>query len=312
MGNKKIIIDTDPGIDDAQAILIALGKDSNVDIVALTTVQGNVPVKNTSLNALRLLKVANRQDIPVFQGCENPMLQAPHHAGYYHGEDGFGDAPDGAAPGAEHLQKEHAVNSLIHLVNQQPGELSLVALGPLTNIATAISLDSQFGTKLKDCVIMGGNYKGIGNVTASAEFNFFNDPEAAHVVLEKLSCPITMVTWELCEGMKYPPEFLTKLTSQPGDKASFMKNITGLAAQRSNKNQHYIMCDELAMVAAMRNDSILESHDVYAQVEVAGKLTRGQVVLDWRNITGKTPNVKIVTKMDTKIIEDLLFKAYNS
>uniref|UniRef100_A0A0L8IEV3 Inosine/uridine-preferring nucleoside hydrolase domain-containing protein n=1 Tax=Octopus bimaculoides TaxID=37653 RepID=A0A0L8IEV3_OCTBM len=311
MGNKKIIIDTDPGIDDAQAILMALGKDSSVDVVAITTVQGNVPVMNTSLNTLRLLKVANRLDIPVFQGCKHPLMQTVQHAQYYHGKDGFGDVADSEAPGLDHLQKEHAVNALIHLVNQNPGELHLVCLAPLTNIATAITLDPDFGSKLKSCYMMGGNYKGVGNVSRSAEFNFYNDPEAASIVLKKLSCPITLITWELCEDLKQPTSFLENLLSHPGKKTAFIQTIFKSTMNRIKEHKRYIMCDEFAVAAIINDQCVLDSVELYAEVELNGSITRGQMVPDWRNITGKSSNVRIVTKMDMNIVEDILKKCYD-
>ncbi|XP_029657176.1 inosine-uridine preferring nucleoside hydrolase-like isoform X2 [Octopus sinensis] len=309
--NKKIIIDTDPGIDDAQAILMALGKDSSVDVVAITTVQGNAPVMNTSLNTLRLLKVANRQDIPVFQGCKYPLMQRAQHAQYYHGKDGLGDVPDSEAPGLDHLQKEHAVNALIHLVNQNPGELHLVSLAPLTNIATAITLDPDFGSKLKSCYIMGGNYKGVGNISRSAEFNFYNDPEAASIVLKKLSCPITLITWELCEDLKQPSSFLKNQLSLPGKKAAFMQKIYKSTMERIDKDQSYILCDELTVAAIMNDQCVLDSVELYAEVELDGSITRGQMVPDWRNRMGKASNVRIVTKMDMNIVVDILKKCYD-
>ncbi|XP_036368220.1 inosine-uridine preferring nucleoside hydrolase-like isoform X3 [Octopus sinensis] len=310
--NKKIIIDTDPGIDDAQAILMALGKDSSVDVVAITTVQGNAPVMNTSLNTLRLLKVANRQDIPVFQGCKYPLMQRAQHAQYYHGKDGLGDVPDSEAPGLDHLQKEHAVNALIHLVNQNPGELHLVSLAPLTNIATAITLDPDFGSKLKSCYIMGGNYKGVGNISRSAEFNFYNDPEAASIVLKKLSCPITLITWELCEDLKQPSSFFEKLLIHPGKKTALMQKVFKNAMKQAEARQRYaVMCDELAMAAIVNDQCVLDSVELYAEVELNGSKTRGQMVPDWTNITGKPSNVQIVTKMDLNIVVDILKKCYD-
>ncbi|CAE1318289.1 Probable uridine nucleosidase 2 [Acanthosepion pharaonis] len=311
-GERKrlFLIDTDPGLDDAQAILMALAVDS-INVIALTTVQGNSSSYASCLNALRLLKVADRLDIPVFPGCERALISPTLTAPLYHGEDGFGDVPDKEAPGLDMAQSEHAVLGLIRLIQENPGEITLVALGPLTNIAMAIRLEPTLGTKLKNCYIMGGNYRGIGNVTRSAEFNFANDAEAAHIVLTELKCPITLITWELCTDMKQPLTFWERLLTLPGRKAAFMHNIQNNVRRRKEDYGFYIMCDELAMAAAINEETILESHAVYAEVETQGKITKGQLVSDWRNSTGKQANVRLVTKMDINQVEELLINTYN-
>ncbi|WAR30402.1 URH2-like protein [Mya arenaria] len=173
-GQRKLLIDTDAGVDDAQAILMAL-KSPDVDVIGITCVAGNVDAMQVGKNVLRVLQVVNRLDVSV---------------DYYHGSDGLGDVPDPEAPDKSLIQSEHAVNALIRLSKKYKGELSLVCLAPLTNIAMGLRLDPGLGPRLK-------HWKG--NITVAAEFNFYFDPEAAYVVLNQLKAPITIVTWETCD-----------------------------------------------------------------------------------------------------------------
>lgn len=307
---RLFLIDTDPGLDDAQAILMALAVD-NINVLALTTVQGNASSYCSCVNALRLLKVADRLDIPVYLGCERPMVSPPLNATYYHGEDGFVDMPDSEAPGLNMAQTEHAVFALINLIQKYPGEVTLVTLGPLTNVAMAIRLEPNLGTKIKDCYIMGGNYRGVGNITRSAEFNFANDPEAAQIVLTELKCPITMITWELCTDMQQPYAFWQKLISLPGQKAAFMQKLHHHLNSRQQIPDFFVFCDELAMAVAIDDGIILEGQNLYAEVETQGKITKGQLVLDWKNVTGKPANVRIVTNVNIDRFEELLINSFN-
>ena len=176
----KIIIDTDPGIDDAQAIAFAIAH-PDIDLLGLTTVFGNASIDITSRNALKLLEIFGRADIPVAQGASKPLKQdrlpSPD---FVHGIDGLGnlnlDAPKTT------LQSQSAVQFIIEAVNLNPGEITLVAVGPLTNIAEAVALDPSLPSKVKGLIVMGGNIDEAGNVSPVAEANFLGDPHAADIV----------------------------------------------------------------------------------------------------------------------------------
>ncbi|XP_074661695.1 uncharacterized protein LOC141914321 isoform X1 [Tubulanus polymorphus] len=259
---RKLIIDTDAGLDDAQAIMMVLA-DPNVELLALTTVTGNVHVDQVNVNVLRVLKLCNKLDIPVYQGSSDPLVGEYDKGGAvsYHGKDGLGDVPNPEVVDMSLIKSEPAVSALTRLVNQYPGEISLVAIGPLTNVAKAIRTDEKFGSKLKECYIMGGNYDGIGNITPYAEFNFYVDPEAANETLTKLGCPITIITWELCLRHPLTWEYYDTFIGRPHLLCKFIaaaenRSVTG---QRNN-NDRYRCSDQFAAAIAI-DESVAEEYE---------------------------------------------------
>lgn len=312
MTKKKLIIDCDTGIDDAQAILIALSQD--VEVLAITCVAGNVTVENVCVNVLKVLEVCERTDIPVYKGATCSMLGELTPASHFHGHDGLGDAEGIPYPDMSLLKSEHAVNALIRLVNEYPGEITLVAMGPLTNIALACRLDPSICSKLKDLVIMGGNIEAKGNMFVSAEFNFHADVEAAYVVLNEVTSPISLVTWEVCLNHAFALDFCDVYNSQGTRKSHFAKKISRKSIEFYKKELAgmgigYTNCDCLAMVVAVQPDIVSKETSVYASVERHGHLTLGQMVVDWRGHLGKKHNVMIVQEVDMESFKDLMIKS---
>ncbi|XP_028396688.1 probable uridine nucleosidase 2 [Dendronephthya gigantea] len=306
MANKvKVIIDTDCGVDDAQAILIMLSKEfsDRIDVVGITCCSGNVLVDQVVINVLKVLTAAERLDIPVCKGAYSPLLPVDFDASHYHGDDGLGDSKEVPEPDVTLLQGEHAVNYLVRMSQECCGEITLLTIGPQTNIALACRMDPNFGKNFKKLVIMGGNYQGKGNVTICSEFNFHFDPEAALVVLKEFTCPIIMVTWELCIGYEITHEFLAQCLDQGTTKSKFAKKITAMLHQLYLDRvrclpTHVVQCDQFAASIIACPEIILEQENVYATVEVQGCYTRGQMVIDWRNKLKKRKNVFIVTEID--------------
>ncbi|KAJ4455539.1 putative nucleoside hydrolase [Paratrimastix pyriformis] len=194
MGKHKVIIDTDPGIDDAVALMLALSN-PDIDLLAITTVSGNQSLVNTTRNAQRILRFFASGDQscnlpPLYRGCDRPLVCEPVHVVEIFGSDGFGDADWTSFPEvttetpATEPQLEHASNAIVRLVRQYPNEVSLVCIGPLTNIAVALRLEPALPTLVRQIVVMGGSTQGVGNTTAVGEFNVCADPEAAKVILE--------------------------------------------------------------------------------------------------------------------------------
>ncbi|XP_063069755.1 inosine-uridine preferring nucleoside hydrolase [Engraulis encrasicolus] len=311
---KKLLIDVDCGVDDAQAIMIALAA-RNVQVLGITCVHGNTVVENVCKNVLRVLKVCGRQEIPVFKGASKPILGVPIDAGHFHGQDGLGDAPDPSAPGLDQLQGEGAVQALVRIVNEHPGEVSLVATAPLTNLALAIRIDPTISQKLKGLYIMGGNTESRGNTTACAEFNFACDPEAAYIVLNDYLCPTYIASWEFTCRSKLPWEFCTDWLAQDTKKAKFMTqifshSIEACKSERIDKElvdgQGFIPCDAYALAAAIDDAFILDSDCVAVTVELCGTHTRGMMVLDTLDTLKKTHQATIMKKVDLEKFKKML------
>ncbi|XP_077993336.1 nucleoside hydrolase-like isoform X1 [Glandiceps talaboti] len=309
----KVVIDTDAGVDDAEAILMALAQ-PDVEVVAITCVHGNTYVDQVCVNVLRTLQVCNRLDIPVFKGASLSLQGSDDRAHEYHGSDGLGDATDHKEVDTGLIQSEHAVNALIRYANEMKGELTLIAIGPLTNLALAIRMDPEFTTKLKNVVIMGGNIEGRGNCTSiGAEFNFFADADAAFAVLNHCTLPLSIIAWEVCMRHFNLPTFdwFMKWVNMPTEKAKFIKKIRQkhIDQERFKKLGHFRSCDTLAMAVALKPAIVLESEKKFAIVELNGSLTRGQMVVDWMGRLEKKENINIVLKLDRQVYLEMMEQA---
>ncbi|XP_027020668.1 inosine-uridine preferring nucleoside hydrolase [Tachysurus fulvidraco] len=313
---KKLLIDVDCGVDDAQAIMMALAV-PDVQILGFTCVHGNSSIENVCKNVLRVLQACDRMEIPVFRGASKPLLGDSINASLFHGHDGLGDAPDPNAPGLELVQKEGAVSAIIRIVNEHPGEVSLVATGPLTNLALAVRLEPMLPEKLKGLYVMGGNTDSRGNTTVCGEFNFTADPEAAYIVLNEYLCPTYIACWEFTCRHSLPWEFCDTWLAQDTAKARFMKKIFQHSMDMCNNERlckeqvaepGFISCDSFAMAAAI-NDKIIESDHKAVTVELTGKHTRGMMVVDHIDELKKTHKAYIMKKMDLEEFKTLLINA---
>ncbi|XP_076579983.1 inosine-uridine preferring nucleoside hydrolase-like [Chaetodon auriga] len=311
---KKLILDVDTGVDDAQAIMIALA-DPNVEILAITCCSGNTPLENACKNTLRVLQKCSKLNIPVYRGCEQPLLAEPRHAGDFHGKDGLGDVPDPDAPGLDMLQKEKAQQAMIDIVNCHPGEVTLVATAALTNLAVAVQLDPSFPKNLKALYIMGGNTESRGNTTVCGEFNFVVDPEAAYIVLERYTCPTYIASWEFSCRNSLPWSFIDTWLAQSTDKACFMECIsrhTRKTAQSADyqgeqtEGAGFNPCDAFALAAAIEDSLVIESEEVAATVELEGTHTRGMMVLDYMKLLKKEHKVTIMKKVDLELFKKMM------
>ncbi|XP_018546217.1 inosine-uridine preferring nucleoside hydrolase [Lates calcarifer] len=314
---KKLFIDADTGVDDAQAIMVALTA-PDVEILGITCCYGNTPLENVLKNTLRVLKVCNRLDIPVYRGCSGPLLAKRRDAGDYHGKDGLGDVPDPDAPGLDLLQKRRGVTAMIKTVNQNPGEVSLVATAPLTNLAVAVQLDPSFPKKLKALYIMGGNTDSRGNTTVCGEFNFVADPEAAYIVLERYTCPTYIAPWEFSCRNSLPWSFCKEWLCQNTEKAAFMKKITALSMTKAQSEDYqkeitegkgFNSCDTYAMAAAIDDSFVTESDEVGVTVELEGKFTRGMMVLDYMELLSKKHKAFIMKTVDLEKLKEMFMNS---
>ncbi|MFT4256679.1 MAG: nucleoside hydrolase [Pseudoxanthomonas sp.] len=304
---KKIplLIDTDPGVDDALAILMAFN-DENHDVVGLGIAAGNVGLEYTVRNALKLCEIAGRGDVPVFAGCASPLVFAPREdAAHVHGRDGFGDV--GFAPAVRTAESEHAAQAILRLSHQYAGELLLVALGPLTNIALALKLDPALPQRIRRFVVMGGAVSAHGNITAAAEFNIGFDPEAAHVVFEAFP-RIDLADWEATIAHGFLHDKAEGWLQAASPRARFYDAISLRTRKWSAdcRGDHWHSADALAMAYALQPGGALELVERPVQVETAGSLTRGATVTDWNRQTGRPDNARILLRYDQARFEGLV------
>ena len=296
----RIVIDTDAGVDDAQAIMMALTY-PGVSVEAITTLTGNVHVDWVVKNIFTILDIM-RAEVPVYRGADQPLLPGRWQPETnIHGEDGLGNYQN--RPAIDHHQPRNApaAVALVRLANELPGELTLVALGPLTNVALACKLDPTFPQKIKQFVFMGGTISAIGNTrNLSAEFNIYCDPEAALIALDAFPQSV-MVSWETTLKHTFSWEEYDSLTTTPTAAGRFFRDTT-LAGTSFLREMHAdlgcLLPDPLAMAVALQPDLILNREPRYVSVELDGSLTRGQTVVDHLGLSGRVPNVDIITGID--------------
>ena len=299
-----MIIDSDAGVDDALAILMAV-RHADTQVEAITTVSGNVGVEKTTANVLKVLDAVNA-DVPVYKGCALPLIPSAEDASEIHGSDGLGDC---GIPASERRPEEgHAVHALIDLANANSGELSLAAIGPLTNIAAATMLDPSLPEKLKEITIMGGAVTGKGNTNGTAEFNIYFDPEAARIVFSRWP-KVRVVDWEVAAAFPLHKGEVAGLDALNTPLSRFVERIN--RHERAFIKENYgsedsIHSDGLAMAAALDDAIITRRENRYLQVELRGEATRGMTVVDWQGSTGKPANAEIVLGIDKRRYLDLL------
>jgi len=295
----RLVVDTDPGVDDALALMLAFAS-PHVRVEAVTVVAGNVGLERTVANACTILDVlgADPRATPVFRGCDRALLGS-RVAATSHGVDGLGDCH--FPPSPRRVEAEHASLALVRLANESPGELTLVALGPLTNLAVAISLDPDLPQKYWRLVVMGGAVRATGNMpNPSTEFNASSDPEAAAIVLGRWP-GIALVPWETAMGSVVEMDRLRQLWSTPGARADFARRIT--AQKPALVLEHFGVSgmfapDPVAMAVALEPGIVTRSAHRHVAVELGGALTRGQTTVDWFKLGGGKPNASIVLEVN--------------
>lgn len=269
---SRVIIDTDPGVDDALALLLAM-RSPELKIEAITPVAGNVPLELTLPNALRMVEIAGRTDIPVAAGAKTPLMRRLVTATYAHGENGLGGA---IFPEPKTKPVSTPASELIReVVRKHPGEVTLITIGPLTNVATALNSDPELASLVKRVVMMGGSLSG-GNITPAAEFNVYVDPEAARIVFQS-GIPITMVGLDVTRKTSLTEEHVRVLEAAQNPVAQAAATI-GRNAIKHNRELRYLvgpnMHDSLA-VAAFIHPALVKLQDFYVDVETTGELTAG-------------------------------------
>ena len=255
---QKLIIDTDPGIDDALALLLALAAKDELDVTAITTVNGNVGVDQVTENVFRILDVAGRSDIPVYKGNGKPLMRENDNCEEFHGDDGLGNLGFKEVPGT--VKEESAVDFLIRKVREEKGEITLVPIGPLTNIAQAVQKDPEFARNVKEVVIMGGAEHG-GNMSPCAEFNFWTDPEAAKIVFQAGFERVTMVGLDATSYVFLSPTLRELLYLINTPVSRFIHKITRVYADGHWEIEKKLGCAILIMMTRTISTSQMEFCD---------------------------------------------------
>ncbi len=300
---RQIIIDTDPGKDDAVAILLALARPDELDVLALTAVAGNVPLAWTESNARRILELGGRPDIPVYAGCAGPLVRSPLHAEHVHGASGLHGLilPDPASP----CRPEHAVDALIDAIRvAAPNTVTLCLLGPATNLAMALVKAPEIAGRIQEVVWMAGARSEGGNVTPAAEFNVYADPEAARIVLAS-GVPLTLAPLDLTHQVQLTParrELLLRLGTEAAGA------VAALYADTPQHGREGAPLHDPCVIAHLLTPAF-DGRLVNVAVETASPLTAGMTVVDWHGVTGRPPNARFLNQADPNAFFALLFAA---
>ncbi|MCQ4631447.1 nucleoside hydrolase [Shinella lacus] len=294
---RKIIIDTDPGQDDAAAIMLALGS-PELEILGITTVAGNVPLSRTSTNARIILEFCSRPDIKVFAGADKPIARPLVTAEHVHGKTGL-DGPELHEPQMP-LQEQHAVDFLIETLKREPaGTVTLCTLGPLTNIATALERAPEIAGRVRELVMMGGGFFEGGNITPAAEFNIYVDPEAAAAVF-KSGIPIVMMPLDVTHKVLTLKSRVAKLRAIGSRPAIALVEMLDFF-ERFDIEKYGSDGGPLhdpTVVAYLLKPELFSGRDCNVEVEVASPLTVGMTVVDWWQVTGRKHNARVMKDID--------------
>ncbi|MCL4560836.1 MAG: nucleoside hydrolase [Chloroflexi bacterium] len=304
---RRFWIDTDTASDDAVAILMAL-RWPGVRVEGISVISGNVPVEMAGKNARYTVELCEAET-PVYLGMPAPLLRKPSYAYFFHGPDGMGgmNYPEPERPFAA----GHAVDALTRAIRELSGELELVTLGPLTNLAAAFRLAPDLPKKIRQCTIMGGAAATLGNITPAAEFNIWVDPEAASIVFHS-GMPILMVGWENCRGEANLDEADRDLVRSFGTKyADFTLDCNATATQT---NQEWLgdpglaLPDPVTMAVALDPEVCTRRSSHFVDVETQSELTRGMTVVDELGVLKQPPNAEVCWSIDPARWKEALYK----
>ena len=298
--SHPIIIDTDPGIDDAVAILLALAS-PELEVLGIVAVAGNVPLATTARNARSIVELAGRPELPVYAGCPRPLGGKPLDAERSHGSSGLGDLvlPVPAQP----PRTEHGVFYLVdRLRHAAPKSVTVCALGPLSNIAMALVLAPEIAAGVAELVLMGGATRGQGNVTAVAEFNIHADPHAAALVFDS-GLPITMVPLDVTEGVRSTPERIAPIRALGRRCAAAAAELLG---PRRALGQPPMAMHDPCVIAYLLMPELFEQRAAHVAIETQSPLAMGMTIVDRRVRGGQKPNARVIEAVDADGVYRLL------
>jgi purine nucleosidase len=293
-----IIIDTDPGQDDAVAILLALAS-PEIEVLGITAVAGNVPLALTEVNARKICELAGRPDVKVYSGAIRPMVRRLVTAEHVHGRSGLDGPvlPDPTMP----LQKQHAVDFIIEVLMERPaGTVTLCTLGPLTNIALAIVREPRIASRIKRIIAMGGGFFEGGNITPAAEFNIYVDPQAARVVLDS-DIPFTLIPLDCTHQALTTAARVAKFRAMPNRSGPATAALLDFF-ERFDEQKYGTDGGPLhdpCVIAWLLKPDLFNSRDVNVAVECESELTMGMTVVDWWRVSDRKPNATVCRNIDS-------------
>ena len=298
MTPRKIIIDTDPGRDDAAAILMALAS-PELEVLGLVTVAGNVPLRCTERNARWLVELAGRPEIPVYLGCDRPRLRKPITSEHVHGPTGLGDfpLPEPRTP----LAPGRGVDFIVDTVTSSPpGTITLCTLGPLTNVATALIEAPRIAEKIREIVMMAGAYGEVGNIWPCAEYNVYADPHAAAVVFRS-GIPITTAPLDITHQALSSPERIARIAAIGNDGSRVIASLLSYRPPGDYFAQWYEIgapLHDACPVAYLLKPDLFGGRKVNVMIETTSELTLGMTVVDWWYVTDRPPNAYFLREID--------------
>ena len=297
---RKIIIDTDPGQDDAVAILLALASPEDLDVLGVTAVAGNVPLPLTQKNALIVCELAGKPDIKVYAGCDAPMTRKLVTAEHVHGKTGL-DGPMMPDPTMS-LQDPHAVDFIIDTLRAEPsGTVTLCLLGPLTNIATAFECAPDIVERVQEIVLMGGAYFQVGNITPAAEFNIYVDPEAAKIVFDS-GVPIVVMPLDVTHKAltnRARVEAFRNLGNEAGRMVAEWTDFFERFDKEKYGSEGAPLHDP-CVIAYLLKPELFSGRHVNVEVETGSELTLGMTVADWWGVTDRVRNAMFMGDLDAE------------
>jgi purine nucleosidase len=304
---RRIIIDTDPGLDDAVAILFALAAVDELEVLGIVAVAGNLPLFETGRNARRICALAGRPELPLYAGCERPLLRPLATAGRIHNDPRLEAVlPEAAMP----LQAQHGVDFLIEtLRSADVGTITLCALGPLTNIGMAFVKAPEVVGKIREVVVMGGACFELGNMTPAAEFNIHVDPHSAAIVIDS-GIPIAMIPLDVTHRLVTTEGRLATLQALPNLCGNAVAELLAVFERncRAKFGERAKALHDPAVIGYLLRPDLFDGREVNVAIETESPLTMGMTVVDWWGVTGRKPNVRFMSTVDADGFYDLLTK----
>ena len=306
---KKIILDCDPGHDDAVAIMLAIASD-DIDLLGITCVGGNATLENTKLNALKICSLLNRQDIPIYAGSDKPLKYDLVTAEHVHGKSGLDTDGEPINLDPSHkIQEMSAIDFIINECKNAEESIYLCPTGPLTNIALCLQKDPSIKDKIKEIVLMGGAALCLGNITPAAEFNIYVDPHAANVVFNS-GIEITMMGLDVTHKVNVNDEIINSIKTNNNKASVFFADLMDFYSRFHRVLYETGDCPlhDPCVIAYLIDNEIFKGKKVHVQVEENSDLTRGETVVDWLGVKKLNPNCNVITEADSERFFKILKK----